>query len=363
MNRKSVCVILSWLSASALISAQAPVQVPSPAQQCRPAAQPAAQAGGGGGGRGAGTPGQGRGQNSPRADVTPIPGIVAAGSKWTKVWQAGGNSADGILADKDGNVLVAQEDFDAVLRIDKDDKASVFVSNAKGVGSLSMDRQGNLYGAHRTERAGSTKPDKESIMNAITILAPTRRTVADKWTDGTTLNVRPNDLAADSNGGTYFTVGCVYYAGPKGVSVMADNINSNGIIFSPDDKTLYVTNGGTIVAFDVMGPGMLANRRNFATLQMGSGDGLAVDTEGRLYVTSGSGVQILDKTGSYLGLIPTPRGVISVAFAGADKKTLYVVGSGADDASGQPIREGPQQTAATIYKLPTIAQGVRDRAK
>jgi gluconolactonase len=181
--------------------------------------------------------------------------------------------------------------------------------------------------------------------------------------DGTTLNVRPNDLAADSNGGTYFTVGCVYYAGPKGVSVMADNINSNGIIFSPDDKTLYVTNGGTIVAFDVMGPGMLANRRNFATLQMGSGDGLAVDTEGRLYVTSGSGVQILDKTGSYLGLIPTPRGVISVAFAGADKKTLYVVGSGADDASGQPIREGPQQTAATIYKLPTIAQGVRDRAK
>jgi gluconolactonase len=363
MNRKSVCVILSWLSASALISAQAPLQVPSPAQQCRPAAQSAAQAGGGGGGRGAGTPGQGRGQNSPRADVTPIPGILAAGSKWTKVWQAGGNSADGILADKDGNVLVAQEDFDAVLRIDKDDKASVFVSNAKGVGSLSMDRQGNLYGAHRTERAGSTKPDKDSIMNAITILAPTRRTVADKWTDGTTLNVRPNDLAADSNGGTYFTVGCVYYAGPKGVSVMADNINSNGIIFSPDDKTLYVTNGGTIVAFDVMGPGMLANRRNFATLQMGSGDGLAVDTEGRLYVTSGSGVQILDKTGSYLGLIPTPRGVISVAFAGADKKTLYVVGSGADDASGQPIREGPQQTAATIYKIPTIAQGVRDRAK
>jgi gluconolactonase len=363
MNRKSVCVILSWLSASALISGHAPVQVPSPAQQCRPAAQPALQAGGGGGGRGAAAPGQSRGQNSPRADVTPIPGIVAAGSKWTKVWQAGGNSADGILADKDGNVLVAQEDFDAVLRIDKDDKASVFVSNAKGVGSLSMDRQGNLYGAHRTERAGSTKPDKDSIMNAITILAPTRRTVADKWTDGTTLNVRPNDLAADSNGGTYFTVGCVYYAGPKGVSVMADNINSNGIIFSPDDKTLYVTNGGTIVAFDVMGPGVLANRRNFATLQMGSGDGVAVDTQERLYVTSGSGVQIFDKTGSYLGLIPTPRGAISVAFAGADKKTLYVVGSGADDASGQPIREGPQQTAATIYKLPMIAQGVKDRAK
>jgi gluconolactonase len=295
--------------------------------------------------------------------VTEIPGIVAASAKWTKVWQSGGNSADGILADKDGNVLVAQEDFDAVLKIDKNDNASVFVSNAKGVGSLSMDRQGNLYGAHRTERAGSTKPDKDSIVNAITFLAPSRKTVADKCSDGMTLNVRPNDLAADSQGGAYFTSGCVYYGGPNGVSVAAENLNTNGIIFSPDDKTLYVTNGGTIVAFDVKGTGTLANRRDFATLAMGSGDGLAVDSEGRLYVTSGPGVQILDKTGKYLGLIPTPRSVISVAFAGADKKMLYVVGSGAEDANGQPIREGPQQTAATIYKLPTIVQGVKDRAK
>ena len=361
MNRKAVCAILLWLAVSALMSAPAPAQVQA-GQQCRPVA-PIAPAAGGGGGRAVGAQGQERAQAAPRGEVTPIPGIVAAGSKWTKVWQAGGYSADGILAEKDGSVLVAQEDFDTVLKIDKDDKASVFVSNAKGVGSLSMDRQGNLYGAHRTERAGSTKPDKDSIMNAITILSPTRKTVADKWTDGSTLNVRPNDLAADSQGGTYFTVGCVYYAGPSGVSVMADNINTNGIIFSPDDKTLYVTNGGTIVAFDVTGPGVLSNRRNFATLQTGSGDGLAVDTEGRLYVTSGSGVQILDKTGGYLGLIPTPRSVISVAFAGADKKMLYVVGSGADDSSGQPIREGPQQTAATIYKLPTIAQGLKDRAK
>src|SRR5205807_10388996 len=129
------------------------------------------------------------------------------------------------------------------------------VSNAKGVGSLSMDRQGRLYGAHRTERAGSTKPDQASIVNAITILAPERKMIADKWTDGTTLTVRPNDLAADSQGGAYFTSGCVYYASAKGtVSVVAENIRTNGIVFSPDDKILYVTNGGgqgagTIVAF------------------------------------------------------------------------------------------------------------------
>lgn len=370
MKRTSVFVVLSWLFALALFLGQAHAQgAAAPFPQCMPAAQPAAQAGGG---RGAGTPGQGQPgqggtaqQRVPRdATVTMIPGVVGAGAAWTKVWQGAGNSADGIVAGRDGSALVAQFDYDAVLKIDKNGKASVYVSNAKGVGSLSMDRQGRLYGVHRTERPGSTKPDIASIVNAITVLAPNRKMVAEKWADGATLSVRPNDLAADSRGGAYFTSGCVYYASADGkVTVMAGDIRTNGIIFSTDDKILYVTNGGTIVAFDVKGPGMLTNRRDFATLAMGNGDGLAVDSEGRLYVTTNPGVQVFDKTGKYLGLIPTPRGVISVAFAGPGKKTLYVVGSGAEDANGQPIREGPQQTAATIYKLPMIAEGVKGRAK
>jgi gluconolactonase len=373
MRQKSVFVILLWLSASAFLLGHVLAQA-SPAEQAQgtaaqtPSCMPSPQVGGA---RGQGTAGQdqqGRSQAAQQAPrnltITAIPGVVAAGGKWTKVWQAGGNSADGILPDKDGSVLVAQEDYDTVLKIDESGKASVSVANAKGVGSLSMDRQGRLYGAHRTERPGSTKPDRESIVNAITILAPERETIADKWADGTPLTVRPNDLAADGTGGAYFTVGCLYYAGPTGVTVVADNIRTNGIAFSPDDKTLYVTHGGTLVAFDVEGPGMLANRRDFATLLPGSmGDGTAVDSEGRLYVSSNAGVQVFDKTGKYLGVIPTPRGVISVAFAGPDKKTLYIVGSGADDENGQPIRQGPQQTAATIYKLPVIAQGLKDRAK
>jgi len=367
MKHKIVFVFLLLFSVPALVPGQAPASACMPATPAVPqgAAQPQAgqqPRGGGGGG--------GQQQGTRSVSVTDIPGVVSASAQWTKVWQAAGNSADGIIGDKDGSVLVAQEDYDAVLKIDQNDKTSVFVSNAKGVGSLSMDRQGRLYGAHRTERPGSTKPDIASIVNAITILAPQRKVVAEKWAGGTTLTVRPNDLAADSRGGAYFTSGCLYYASSSGsVSVMAENLRTNGIIFSPDDKILYVTNGGggqtagTIVAFDVEGPGMLTNRRDFATLAMGSGDGLAMDTEGRLYVTSNPGVQVFDKTGKYLGLIPTPRSVISVAFGGADKKTLYVVGSGAEDANGQPIRQGPQQTAATIYRLPMIARGLKDRAK
>jgi gluconolactonase len=355
MRQNTVFAILAWLSAPALLLGQAPAQ----AAQCMPSAQPAPPAGGGRQGRGPAAP------QAPRdLTITAIPGVVAAGGTWTKVWQAAGNSADGIIPDKDGTVLVAQEDYDTVLRIDEDGKTSVAVANAKGIGSISMDRQGRLYGAHRTERPGSTKPDQASIVNAITLLAPERRTIADKWADGTSLTVRPNDLTADSQGGAYFTVGCLYYASPKGVTVAADNLRTNGIVFSPDHKTLYVTNGGSLVAFDVQGPGMLANRRDFATLPAGSnGDGTVVDSEGRLYVSSNPGVQVFDKTGKYLGAIPTPRGLISVTFAGRDRKTLYVIGSGADDENGQPIRQGPQQTAATIYKLPMIAQGLKGGAK
>lgn len=377
MKKTAVITILCSFFVSAILLNQGPAEGQGRGSQegaaafppCIPTGQPAA-AGGAGRGRGSETQGQPRGQTAPQPiprDVTiaEIPGVVAAGVQWTKIWQQGGNSADGIIPDTDGSVLVAQEDHDNVLKIDPNGKASIFVANAKGVGSISMDRQGRLYGVHRTERPGSTKPDRDSIVNAITLLAPVRKTVADKWADGTTLSVRPNDLAADSQGGAYFTSGCVYYASLKGtVTVAAENLRTNGIAFSPDDKILYVTNGAAIVAFDVQAPGTLANRRDFARLEAGGpGDGTAVDAQGRLYVTSNAGIQVIDKTGKYLGLIPTPRSVISVAFAGPGKKTLFVVGSGAEDVGGQPIREGPQQTAATVYKLPVIAEGVKGRAK
>ena len=354
MKRKVVLVIVSCLSA---LTESAAAQ-----SSCIPAAEGAAR------GPAAGQGKQGRGP-APAPDprslaITGIPGVVAAGGMWTRIWQQGGNSADGIIPDKDGNVLVAQEDYDSVLRIDANGKASVAVANAKGIGSVSMDRQGRLYGAHRTERPGSTKPDRDSIENAITILTPEIKTLADKWEDGTKLTVRPNDLTADNHGGAYFTSGCLYYASPKGVTVAAENLRTNGIVFSPDEKTLYVTNGGSVVAFDVAGPGKLTSRRDFAALPAGSaGDGSTVDSEGRLYVTTNPGVQVFDKSGKHLGVIPTPRGVISVAFAGRDRKTLYAIGSGADDEKGQPIRQGPQQTAATIYKLPMIAQGLKGRVK
>ena len=285
-------------------------------------------------------------------ETVAIPGVVAGGLRWTKVWQGAGNSADGLLPAKAGGVLVAQEDFDTVLRIDDQGRTSVMLSDAKGIGSLSMDREGRLYGAHRTERPGSTKPDIATIVNAVTELSPQRRTISDKWADGSILTTRPNDLAADGLGGAYFTSGCLYYASSKGAVVLADDLHTNGIIFSRDDKVLYVTNGASVVAFDIVGAGVVANRREFATLPAGgTGDGLAIDAQGRLYVTSQPGVQVFNQSGASLGLIPTPRAVISLVFGGPEWCNRAMK------------TRRRQQTAATLYALPMIADGFKGRAK
>jgi gluconolactonase len=299
----------------------------------------------------------------PKLPVTAIPGVIAGDASWTKVWQHEANSSDGLIPDKDGNVLMAQEDYDTVLRLHPDGTTDVAVAGAKGVGAVSIDRQGRLYGAHRTEQPRSVKPDKDQILNAIRILTPKQEVIGQAW-PGFGPAIRPNDLIADNHGGVWFTAVCLYYASPAGVTTAAENLNTNGINLSPDEKTLYVTNGATIVAFDVKGPGKLANRRDFATLQAGgAGDGMAVDSAGRLYVSSGPGVQVIDKTGQYLGLIPTPRAVISVTIAGPDRNLLFVSGAGAEDDEGKPIKAGPQDWAATVYKIPLLAHGIKGHAK
>ncbi len=200
----------------------------------------------------------------------------------------------------------------------------------------------------------------------LAVLAPEMRILADSFQNGEALG-RLNDLVADSNGGAYFTSGGAYHVNRDGVvSTIADDIRANGIILSPDDRVLYVTNGGAIVAFDRLGDGSVANRRNFAMLRDGgSGDGMAVDSAGRLYVTAGYAVQVFSSGGEFLGSIPTPRRAISTAFSGPDKKTLHIVGSGARGPDGQDMvtAAGVRNNAKSIYRISTIADGYRGRPK
>jgi sugar lactone lactonase YvrE len=92
---------------------------------------------------------------------------------------------------------------------------------------------------------------------------------------------------------------------------------------------------------------------------------MAIDATGRLYVSSEPGIQVFSPEGGYLGLIPTPRGVISIAFSGPAKKTLYVVGSGALGPDGKEFTpaQGLRNNAKTIYKITMLAQGFKGRVK
>ena len=312
---------------------------------------------------------RGGGQPQPARDVTvtAIPGVVAAGASWAIAWQ-GTDNADGIVGtDLDGGLLFAQEQPSQISKLDANNRASVFLKDTHGAGALTVDARGRIIAVERTctdpGRTTAAGPCNEPT--AIAVLAPERRTLADSI-DGKPLG-RLNDLIAATNGSVYFTSGGAFRLDPAGhVTSLGDNIRANGIMLSRDERVLYVTNGSVVIAFDVRPDGTTANRRDFGMLEAGgAGDGMAIDADGRLYVTSNPGVQVFGTDGKYLGLIPTPRAAISVAFSGPGKKTLFVVGSGAVGADGREAETPPgvRNNAKTIYRLPMLAAGFAGRAK
>ena len=306
----------------------------------------------------------GQPQGAREVTVSAIPGLVLAGSRWMLAWQ-GTDNADGIIGTDDGGLLFAQEQPNRISKLDANDKVSVALEDTHGTGAIAIDARGRVLAAQRTCTDPGGQPAQCTEPTRIGVLSPDRKMMADSF-DSKPLG-RLNDLVADKKGGVYFTVGGAYYVNTAGrVTSLGENIRANGIMLSPDERVLYVTNGGSILAFDVQAEGGVTNRRNFATLEAGgNGDGMAIDAAGRLYVTSQPGVQVFDRLGKYLGLIPTPRNAISVAFAGRDKKTLYIVGSGALGADGKEFitPEGVRNNAKTIYKLSMLTEGFKGRAK
>jgi sugar lactone lactonase YvrE len=294
--------------------------------------------------------------------VTEIPGVIAAGQKWQTVWTGRGNNADGIIASDDGGILAAQNTDSAVMKIDRDGNVSLLYKDTNTGGALAMSKDGSLF------------VNSRGLPAAVLQLAPQRKIFADKY-NGEPLDCLGgvlNDLTADSKGGVYFTHGGVYYANPKGVVTKYGTVTGvNGIILSPDEKTLYVTGRlggaprgaggaggpprcvagspvrGSMVAFDVQPDGSLTNERQFASA---GSDGSTIDAEGRVYTSACPWIAVIAPDGKLLGTIPVPTNdIISLAFSGPDKKTLYGV------ANNQQYDE--------IFKIEMIAQGYKGRAK
>jgi gluconolactonase len=278
--------------------------------------------------------------------VTEIPGVIAAGQRWKLEWQVDGNNADGILADTDGALLLAQNDNGAIVKL-VNGKVTTLFKDLNTSGALSRSTKGATFVVER------------GLHQGVRQLTPQNRIHANTLPNGDPFDCLGggviNDLTADSKGGVYFTYGGLFYADPKGVvKQYGEGLRTNGVVLSPDEKVVYTTNGNSVAAFDVQADGSLTNQRVFVMLPSGGGDGLSVDSQGRLYITAGPNLHVAAPDGKLLGSIPAPVSLITAAFAGRDKKTVYAVTS---------LRSPDGMQRAEVYSIPMIAQGFAGRAK
>ena len=191
------------------------------------------------------------------------------------------------------------------------------------------------------------------------------KVIADKY-EGKSID-GPNDVITDAKGGVYFTDPqftmeptkfqpgrAVYYVSSEGKITRITEPNEfampNGIVLSPDGKTLYINNcyddeswypvksekDNFIWAYDIKEDGTITNGRQFAKLFLtgnvmnrkahsSSADGMAIDKMGNLYVCTYYGVQIFNNKGVFVGMINLPSFPVSLCFGDADMKTLYIV--------------------------------------
>src|SRR6516225_7388486 len=208
-----------------------------------------------------------------------------------------------------------------------------------GSNGLTLDKQGRLtideQGRHRVSRL-----ERDGTLTVL----------ADSY-EGKRLN-SPNDLVYKSDGSLYFTdppFGLPkFFDDPRkelpfsGVFSWKDGQlrlvsrelrGPNGIVFSPDEKYLYVDNwdpeAKTVTRYPVGADGTLGRGEIFIDLTSQipgeeALDGMKVDVQGHLYVSAPGGVWIFDAQGRHLGTITAPHPVHNFAWGGRDGRTLYL---------------------------------------
>ena len=169
--------------------------------------------------------------------------------------------------------------------------------------------------------------------------------------NGKSLNA-PNDLVIDQTGRIYFTdpryaghepmeqpVMGVYRIDLDGTlkRIIEQAGVPNGILISPDQKTLYVAsiNGpvwsklNAVLKFDLDSEGNTSNETVFIDFRGEYGpDGMAMDMDGNLYLArpgSAPGIYIYSPEGNKLGVIATPEQPTNVTFGhGVTANTLFI---------------------------------------
>jgi gluconolactonase len=282
--------------------------------------------------------------------------VVHAGEK-VELLSADVKSGDGIIGMRDESALFIELGVGNIWRIAPDGQFSS-VAARKGTKAIGANRDGHVIALLQDSLEIIYPADKARVLAA--------------GTEGHSLRGL-NDFVVSSKGDIYATdVGTynqpkysvptkIHYIPSGGTPRVAAETRDflalpNGIVLSPDEKTLYVADSrnNSGMAWDVRTDGSLANGRAFArsriteamdrdfTLQA---NGLAIDADGRLYVAMPLGVQVFSPGGVYLGTIPAGLKIQSVSFAGPNKQYLYMLAQRA------------------VWRVKTIAHGHMPRAK
>ncbi len=251
--------------------------------------------------------------------------VVAEGAKVEKL--AGGFAfTEGPAADAKGNVFFSDIPNNRIHKWSVGEgKLSTFRENSGAANGLYFDKDGNLLACEGGGRR-LVSIDPEGSVTAL----------ADKY-DGKRFNSL-NDLWIDPKGGVYFTDPRygnredmeqdgehVYYLSPdrkKLTRVISDMARPNGVIGTPDGKTLYVADhgGNKTFVYKVNEDGTLADKKLFAP--EGS-DGMTIDSDGNVYLTTRA-VAVYNKDGDGIEEIEVPEPPTNVTFGGSDNQTLFI---------------------------------------
>ncbi|WP_254510521.1 SMP-30/gluconolactonase/LRE family protein [Anatilimnocola floriformis] len=257
---------------------------------------------------------------------------------------------EGPCCDRAGNVYFTNTEVAKILKWDGQE-LTVFRENSGQANGLLFDQQGRLVACE----GGSGRVTRMDISTG------KLEVLADSF-NGHPLGA-PNDLCFDGAGRIYFTsrlpntdpvagnVNAVYRIDLDGklhrVVHWPEIHMPNGIVTSPDDKTLYLIESAPsaeqnrcILAFDLDADGNLSKQRKLIDFYPGrSGDGMAIDEQGNLYVAAGlhktrktsetldtrPGIHVISPAGKLVAFLPTPEDTITnCRFGGASLKTLYI---------------------------------------
>ncbi len=245
--------------------------------------------------------------------------VLIPGEEW-QVVSTGHRATDGPAVNARGEMFFTDTPNSRIHKAGLDGKVTLFAENTNRGNGMMFGPDGRLYvGATATKQIVAY--DQAGTM---TVLAD---------------DVASNDLAVNTKGDLYFsdTPGKKIWFLPKGGKprVVDEGIeNPNGVLFSPDQTLLYVSDyiGQLSWVFQIQPDGSLAHKQRYFYLHMpgaatrSSADGMAVDADGRVYIATSLGVQVFDQIGKCHAIIPAPQaGALSnVEFGGANMDEMFV---------------------------------------